>query len=483
MHTHPCGSMAAVVLLAVGMEIAGASALRASPPLGLAAPKYGAPLLKIADTGIDIVRMPPRPPSSGQTASTAPGGQPSQIPPPPGAAAKPQGRLLKLQVKIGSQPNDSLKGWLGIRMDPLEGALATSLGLDNANGALVLDTVAGGPLSESGIRFGDIVVALNGKEINSVGDLFRRVASISPGGGAVLEVWRASAEEADFLQTLRRLGYGGNAHVMYLLGKVYATGSGVVRDEAEALQWYRKGAGAGNAGAMTALGAMVLEGRGTVKDPQEAVYWLRAAADKNQHEAMSRLARVLAEGKVVTKDAPEAVRLFTKAAEGGYVPAMADLGIMYARGDGIQVDFAKAAMWYKRAADLGSSAAMVNLGWLHQEGKGVAQDSAAAATLYRKAAGLGHPTGMHNLALLLDSGKGVERKDPEEAAALIMKALDRRHEFSRKQMKENSRVWSKEFRQAMQRKLRDAGSYSGPADGEFKDSTIAAIDSYVNRAR
>ena len=87
-------------------------------------------------------------------------------------------------------------------------------------------------------------------------DLFRRVASIAPGGAAALDVWRASADEADFLQTLRRLGYGGNAHVMYLLGKVYATGSGVVRDEAEALQWYRKGAAAGNLSAMTALGAM-----------------------------------------------------------------------------------------------------------------------------------------------------------------------------------------------------------------------------------
>ena len=65
----------------------------------------------------------------------------------------------------------------------------------------------------------------------------------------------------------------------------------------------------------------------------------------------------------------------------------------------------------------------------------------------------------------------------------MMRSLDRRHEFSLKQMTQNSRAWSKEFRQALQRKLRDAGVYSGPTDGEFKDTTIAAINGYVNRAR
>jgi TPR repeat protein len=480
MHQHPCGSIAAVVLIAASLAPADALAAPGAASPGHTSPGFGALVLKTADSGIDIVRMPRR--GSGQSASGTPGRQTPGVPP-PSETAKAQGRLLKLSVTVGSQPADSHKGWLGVRMDPLEPPLATSLGLDNASGALVLDTVAGSPLSQSGIRFGDIIVALNNRAIAGIGDLVRRVSSITPGGAATLDVWRASADEADFLQTLRRLGYGGDAHVMFLLGKVYATGSGVVRDETEALQWYRKGAAAGNANAMTALGAMALEGRGTVKDAQEAVYWLRAAADKNHVEGMYRLARVLVAGKEVGKDAPEALRLFTKAAEAGYASAMVELGLMYSRGDGTAADFAKAATWQKRAADLGHPAAMVNLGVLHQQGKGVAQDYAAAAALYRKAVALGHPAGMHNLARLLDSGQGVARKDPEEAADLMMKALDRRSEFSRQQMTQNSRGWSKEFRQALQRKLRDAGFYSGPTDGEFKDTTIAAIEAYFTRAR
>jgi len=476
MHLHSCGSIAAVVSIVAGLARADA-APAAGSSMGKAVQDRGALLLKVADSGIDIVRMPPKAPGGGQIGSAAPGGQSQSAPP------KAQARLLRLPVKVGSQPSDNQKGWLGVRLEPLETAFSASLGLDNANGALVLEAVATGPLSQSGIRFGDVIVALNGKAVEGTSDLFRRVASMAPGGGATLDVWRAGTDEADFLQTLRRLAYGGNAHVMGLLGKLYATGSGVVRDDTEALQWYRRGADAGNVVAMTALGAMALEGRGTPKDAQEGVRWLRAAADKNHLEAMHRLARVLAEGKLVDKNAPEAVRLFSKAADAGYVFSMVDLGIMYARGDGVPADPAKAASWYKRAADLGNSAAMVNLGLLHAQGKGVPQDPVAAVAIYRRSVSLGHPAGMHNLAWMLDSGKGVERKDPEEAADLMMKSLDRRHEFSLKQMKENSRAWSKEFRQALQRRLRDAGVYAGPTDGEFKDTTISAIDAYYNRSR
>jgi TPR repeat protein len=421
--------------------------------------------------------MPPRASGAGQTAPGAPGEQSQPAP------SKSQGRPLKFTVKAGNQPSDGKKGWLGVRLEPLESALSASLGLDNANGALVLDAVANGPMSQSGIRFGDVIVALNGKPVAGPSDLVERVAAMTPGSNHALDVWRASNEEADFLYTLRRLAYGGNAQIMALLGKLYATGSGVVRDDAEAIQWYRRGADAGNLVAMTALGVMALEGRGMPKDPQEGVRWLRTAADRNHLEAMSRLARLLAEGKVVDKNAPEAVRLFSRAAEAGHVVSMVELAILYSRGDGVAADPAKAAVWYKRAADLGNSVAMVNLGLLYAQGKGVQLNPEAAVALYRKSVGLGQLAGIHNLAWMLDSGKGVERKDPEEAADLIMRALERRYEFSLRQMKENSRAWSKEFRQALQRKLHDAGVYAGPTDGEFKDTTMSAIDAYFNRPR
>jgi TPR repeat protein len=124
---------------------------------------------------------------------------------------------------------------------------------------------------------------------------------------------------------------------------------------------------------------------------------------------------------------------------------------------------------------------MISLAQLHLQGKGVEKSEAAAAALNRKAAELGNPSAMNNIAWMLQGGGGV-RKDPEKAADFMMQALARHNEFSLTQMTQNSHSWTREFRQALQRKLRDAGIYAGPIDGEFRDSTITAINVYVNRA-
>jgi lysozyme family protein len=50
-------------------------------------------------------------------------------------------------------------------------------------------------------------------------------------------------------------------------------------------------------------------------------------------------------------------------------------------------------------------------------------------------------------------------------------------------MTRNSNNWSRSFRMALQRKLRDVGVYNGRVDGNFRDTTFAAINAYVNRSR
>lgn len=91
--------------------------------------------------------------------------------------------------------------------------------------------------------------------------------------------------------------------------------------------------------------------------------------------------------------------------------------------------------------------------------------------------------GIHNLAAMLDSGRGVANKDPEQAVDLILQALEMRNEFTYRQMTQNSRAWSPEFRRTLQKKLQDAGFFSGKIDGELRDTTIAAINAYINRKR
>src|SRR5262245_44299667 len=443
---------------------------------------------------------------------------PAPARPPPSEPVEPRGQAITVSVRMGSLPADTKKAWLGVNAEPLELPLAQVLGLAHANGALVFNKTPGGPADQGGIRAGDVILGIDGTSIANSGELRHRVAALAPGSLTLVEVWRPASDEGNFVQLLRRLADGGDGSAMYRLGRMYAGGIGTSRDDAEAARWFRKGAGSGSRDATAALAIALLEGRGVVKDPSEALRLLRVAAEQDQIEAMNRLGHILLEGKIAAKDPPEAARLFTKAAELGHAPSMVEIGRMlghgtgvaadpdkaamwfkqaadlgnpggmwglgwlYSQGKGVEADTGKAVMWYRRAADLGNPNAMADLALLHIQGKGVEKSESAAAALLRKAADLGNSTAMNNLAWMLQGGRGI-RKDPEEAADQMMKALARRNEFSLKQMTQSSHAWSKEFRQALQKKLREAGVYSGPIDGEFRQSTLIAIDTFVNRHR
>ncbi len=182
-------SLTLKIAVAVGVAWSCAPAAQATAPLPRPdTTAIGALLQFVADGGVDIVRMPRRLPGGGQPIAVPATQQTPTVPNRPSEPAQPQGRLLRLQIKLGSQPNDVQKGWLGVEMEPLELPLALSLGLANADGAFLLGAVAGGPAAQAGLRFGDIVVGLNGRAVANVerpapthivGDARHR----GPGGG------------------------------------------------------------------------------------------------------------------------------------------------------------------------------------------------------------------------------------------------------------------------------------------------------------
>jgi TPR repeat protein len=434
-------------------------------------------------------------------------------------AGKSPGRIVKLTSMVGQRLNDPHKAWLGVNAETLELPLARALGLDNADGVILLATAEGGPASQAELRFGDILVAINGVRITNLKDLREQVTTLTSGSEAVLEVWRSTADGGDFLETLRRLARGGNAHVMYELGRIYSGGKGVPRDDALAMQWFRQGTNGGSARAMTALAIALMDGRGKASDQLEPLRLLQTAAASNDTEAMFRLAHLFLEGRLVEKDTSKAIGLFAAAAEAGHAPSMFELGRMYYSGNGVPADLSTALNWYRRSADLGNAASMVNLGWLYEhgrgvemdiaqalalyrraadlgnsigmvnlavlyaEGKGVERNEAAAVSLYQKAMGLGNAMAMYNFAWMLQSGRGVTHKDADGAADLILKALDRHSETARQRLIQTVSSWSPEFRRALQTRLRNGGYYAGQTDGDSREPTIAAINAYFNRSR
>lgn len=422
-------------------------------------------------------RADPAPPFTPPPTPTV--NPPTPTPPPPREEKANVGEFVKLPVRLGTLTSDPTKASMGAMFDSLDRSLASAMGLINPAGALIIDAGQNSPAMVAGVRTGDVVVSFNGGPVTDPADLRRRIQILRPGDTATVEVWRYKSD-LDFIATLRRFAEQGNAAVMQRLAHMYARGQGVPRDETEAVRWYRTAASAGNTVAMTELAMMLFEGRGAPANSTEALRLLKQAADSGYPMAQWRYAGVLNEGKYTTKDSAQAVAYYTRAAEAGNSPAMVDLGLMHANGNGVPRNYQEAARWYQKAIALNHPAAMVNMGVLYQRGNGVEKNDTEAANLYRRAVALNQPSGMHNLAALMDSGRGVPR-DSEQAAELLMRSLRAGHEFTYMQMMKNGNGYTRELRQSMQRRLKEEGLYNGPIDGDFGQTTQAALSAFYNK--
>ena len=88
------------------------------------------------------------------------------------------------------------RGRIGVVITEVTRDLATSFGLDRARGALVNSVEKGSPADRAGIETGDIIVAFDGKQVESSSDLPRLVGSTRPGSQASADVWRKGAKRS-----------------------------------------------------------------------------------------------------------------------------------------------------------------------------------------------------------------------------------------------------------------------------------------------
>ncbi len=68
------------------------------------------------------------------------------------------------------------RGWLGVRIQTVTDDIAESLGLSDADGALVADVISDSPAAKGGIKIGDVILKFDGKPIDSMRALPRIVA-------------------------------------------------------------------------------------------------------------------------------------------------------------------------------------------------------------------------------------------------------------------------------------------------------------------
>jgi serine protease Do len=87
------------------------------------------------------------------------------------------------------------RGWIGVQIQPVSADIADSLGLKNAEGALVSEPQADGPAAKAGIQSGDVITAVNGQPVKDARDLARKIGSLAPNASVKLTVISKGAEK------------------------------------------------------------------------------------------------------------------------------------------------------------------------------------------------------------------------------------------------------------------------------------------------
>lgn len=83
-----------------------------------------------------------------------------------------------------------VRGFLGVKIQPLTQDLADSFGIKSKNGILVAEAMPDSPASKAGLQQGDVIVSLDGKEVKNVGKFRNDVAGMLPDSKHNLSVVR-----------------------------------------------------------------------------------------------------------------------------------------------------------------------------------------------------------------------------------------------------------------------------------------------------
>ena len=80
------------------------------------------------------------------------------------------------------------RGWIGVQIQPVTQDIADSMGLKQAEGALVADPQKDGPAAKAGIDAGDVITAVNGQSVKDARELARIIGGFAPGSTVKLDV-------------------------------------------------------------------------------------------------------------------------------------------------------------------------------------------------------------------------------------------------------------------------------------------------------
>jgi Do/DeqQ family serine protease len=87
------------------------------------------------------------------------------------------------------------RGMLGVGIQPVTNDLAQGLGLKDVRGVLINSVVAGGPAEKAGLKTGDVILQVNGKEVNDSNVLRNTIAQTAPGTSVTFTIIRNGQQQ------------------------------------------------------------------------------------------------------------------------------------------------------------------------------------------------------------------------------------------------------------------------------------------------
>ena len=83
-----------------------------------------------------------------------------------------------------------VRPWIGARTNGIDTTMAAALGIDRARGTVINEILEGGPADKAGLKKGDVILSVDGKEINDDSGLRFKLATLRRGASAKVEYLR-----------------------------------------------------------------------------------------------------------------------------------------------------------------------------------------------------------------------------------------------------------------------------------------------------
>ncbi|MEX0593612.1 MAG: trypsin-like peptidase domain-containing protein [Balneolaceae bacterium] len=101
---------------------------------------------------------------------------------------------VNLAVKVARdliEFGETRRGMLGVTIESVNHAIARDLGIDEIAGVMVAQVLPGSGASMAGLQRRDVVLQVNGQDVNEANQLQEKVALFRPGDMVELSVWRS----------------------------------------------------------------------------------------------------------------------------------------------------------------------------------------------------------------------------------------------------------------------------------------------------